>query len=101
MKDAFATFEGFTRHPDFRPGMNALYDLRKARMTPKPNDLQNLAGFVSSNQENRGKNYKVAFITGTGIERAAVEIYSNLMRSVPADFRIFDDETGACEWLGC
>ena len=101
MKDAYATFDGFTRHPDFRPGMNAIYDLRKAKMAPKPNEIQDLAGYVSSNRVNRGSHYKVAFITGQGIERAAVEIYRNLMADVPADIQIFEDESGACEWLGC
>ena len=101
MKDAYATFNGFTKHPDFRPGMNALYDLRKAKMTPKPHDIQSLAGYVTSHQDNRGENYKVAFIASEGIERAAVETYRTMLSAVPAEFKIFEDEDGACAWLGC
>ncbi len=99
LRDALHMFDSYVSHPDFRPGMNILVDLREAHMVPSPDDIQNLAVYVREHLAQRGTDYKAALVADSGIKRATAEVYQNLARSMPMDVQVFNDLDVAYDWL--
>ncbi|HEB59104.1 MAG TPA: STAS/SEC14 domain-containing protein [Gammaproteobacteria bacterium] len=99
LRDALRMFDSYVSHPDFRPGMNILVDLREAYLVPTPDDLQNMATYVREHLSMRGTDYKAALVAESGIKRATAEIYQSLASSMPMDVQVFNDLDAAYDWL--
>ncbi len=90
------TFE----HPDYKPSMNALWDLLEADIAEVTSEeLTQVVQLVQSVADHRGSDYKVAFVApdevSYGITRM-FEAYANNLEFQMFSFRNMDD---ASSWL--
>ena len=95
MKGAFARL---VNHPEFEPGMNAIWDLRQTTINIRPGDPSKLAEYVRTRRSSRGSRYRLAMVAQTSEQWSMARTYQLVSAPLPFEFRIFRDEKAAREW---
>jgi hypothetical protein len=88
------------KDPDFHPGMDALWDIRKAEMQNLPtNDILSLVSFIKSHQQERGAGYKVAIVADRDLLFGGARMFEAFADTVPFNCRVFRDIEEAESWI--
>ena len=87
-------------HPDFRLGMNSLWEIKEGTIgvtaTQLPDLIRLLEGFV----EKRGTDYKVAIVVRGNLDFGLSTIFQMHSYSLPFEVKVFQSRTQARDWLG-
>lgn len=87
-------------HPDFKPGMDALWDLQAASFDElNQAELLKMMEFVAAHQDQRGAGYKVAIVVGSDLQFGFARMYELMSYSLPSRKLIFRDIRSAFKWL--
>jgi hypothetical protein len=100
IEDIQQAFAERTKHPDFKPGMSILWDLREgdaSRLTS--NDIRRIAGTNKARLRKKGVPYKVAFIAPRDIEYGLSRMYEMFADASLAENRVFRTLDEARRWL--
>ena len=96
----FATVvEAYSSHPDYRPEMNILWDLRGARVLIEIGEMKALAGHVSTLRA-REAPHRLAYVVEHEPTQSLTRLFPKVGPEHPVDYRTFEDLAGALEWLG-
>ena len=93
--DVHAHRIGLREHPDYRPGMNHLIDLREAKLAPEPAELRHL---VSEDPFDGGG--RRALLVADDLLYGMGRMYEMLAEQRRIAFRPFRSLADACAWLG-
>jgi hypothetical protein len=86
--------------PDFRPGADALWDLRKAEMRHlSTEDILSLVSFIKGHQQERGAGYKVAIVVERDLLFGGARMFEAFSDTVPFSCRVFRDLDEAQGWI--
>ena len=99
LADFVKTFDAFVAHPDFRPGMNVLWDLTKTVTSILPEDVQTFAAHTSKQVGQRGSGYKIAVVGNERIILGFTQIYKRLAPALAANARTFMNLDEALAWI--
>ena len=91
-------FDQLISHPEFRPGMNAIWDLRQTSVTVRPGDPSKFAAYVRSRRGARGSRYRLAVLAKTTEQWSMARIFELVAATLPFEYRIFGDESAARQW---
>lgn len=95
VEDVHAHRTGLREHPDYRPGMNHLIDLREAKLAPEPAELRHL---VSEDPFDAGG--RRALLVADDLLYGLGRMYEMLAEQRRIAFRPFRSLADACAWLG-
>ncbi len=91
--------EAYSSHPDYRPEMNILWDLREARFLIDIDELKGLAERFST-LGTRDVPHRLAFVLEHESTQLLTRLFPKLGPEHVVDYRTFEDLAGALEWLG-
>ncbi len=97
--DITQAFDNALADPDFRPGMNALWDLRDAAIHFSPDKLQELVTHVALSRDRRGTRYRLAIVAQDSVLLMLADIFKALTGPLSFEVRIFRDDDEAWSWL--
>jgi|GEM_PF-1254425 len=97
--DIQAAFDRMLEDPDFRPGMNALWDLREALVYSTPAEIQELITHVALSRERRGSRYRLAIVAQDSVLLMLADIFKALASPLPSQVKICQDFDEAWNWL--
>jgi len=91
----------YLRHPNFKPGMNALWDLRTAVLENfSPNkSMSRVAQAFGRIRDERGSGYKLALVATSDLEFGLSRQYEALMDRLPFTVQVFRDYDEAWRWV--
>lgn len=101
------SFEEFTRvieetlvHPDFRPGMDSIWDLRQADLTNLTReDMRRIVEYIERQDETRGTGYKAALVVSREVDYGFTRMYKTYADGLPVRLDIFRSLEEARAWL--
>ncbi len=97
--DIIRAFDQVLADPDFRPGMNSLWDLREATIQATPDKLQELVTHVALSRDKRGTRYRLAIVAGDSMLRMLADIFKALTSPLSFKVRVFRDHDLAWNWV--
>ena len=92
-------YDAMFRHPDFHPGINALWDLRQASIGMYAQQIPDLLKMVSSRQKDRGRGYRVAILVAGSPDFGLSTLFELSTQTMPFTVRVFRSSTQATQWL--
>ena len=88
------------RDPDFRPGIDIIWDLRNADASSATVlEMRQLAEFVNVRQKERGEHYKVAVVVKRELDYGIAKIYVAIADRLPLQFKVFRSIDDAHQWI--
>jgi hypothetical protein len=88
------------KDPDFKEGMDVLWDFREVKSgNSEAEDIREIVSFIRTNQEKRGRNYRVALVVSRDIDFGLARMYEAYSQELPFDIQIFKDIKDAEQWL--
>lgn len=99
MRDIMQAFNRITQHPDYRPGMNVLWDLREAVFATTPDELQALVTHVARERNRHGTGYRLAVVASDSTQTMLADIFKALATPLTFQVRIFRNPDKARAWL--
>jgi hypothetical protein len=100
VEDLEAAFLEMLEHPQFRPGMPIIWDLRTATLvTLSTEHLRRLSGRVSTQRARRGTG-KAAIVVGSDVDYGLMRQFEVLSEGVPRQLMVFRELAAAEAWLG-
>ncbi|HID48132.1 MAG TPA: STAS/SEC14 domain-containing protein [Chromatiales bacterium] len=97
--DFIQAFDHSIAHPDFRRGMNVLWDIRDATINTSPRDIQKLVTHVATRREKRGSGYRLAVVSDKSVLLMLAGIFKALATPLTFQVRIHRDIEVARRWL--
>ena len=94
-----AAVEAHSSHPDYRPEMNILWDLRDARFLIEFEEIKELTEHLST-LRTREAPHRVAFVVGDELTQMLTRMFPRVGPEHVVDYRTFDDLGEALDWLG-
>ncbi|MCX8045077.1 MAG: hypothetical protein N3B18_13240 [Desulfobacterota bacterium] len=86
--------------PDFKPGADALWDLREAQIKNfSAEDLRSLVFFIAEHQAKRGAGYKVAIVAERDLLFGGARMFEAFADSLPFSCRVFRNVEDAEQWI--
>ena len=93
-------FEETLAHPDFRPGMDAIWDLRQADLTNLTrDDMRCIAEYMQRKSETRGTGYKAALVVFREVDFGFSRMCKTYADDLPVRLQIFRSLEEAQAWL--
>lgn len=92
-------FDAAIAHPDFKRGMNVLWDIRRATINTKPQNIQKLVTHVGQMREKRGSGYRLAVVSEKNVLIMLAGIFKALSTPLSFQVRIHRDVETAKRWL--
>jgi hypothetical protein len=92
-------FEEMFADGGFRPGINALWDLREASIGLYAQQIPDLLRMVRERQSDRGTGYRVAILVAGSPDFGLSTLFEMSAHSMPFEVRVFRSHTQAVEWL--
>jgi hypothetical protein len=86
-------------HPHFRKGMNALWNLKEARIAITMVELPRLISAIQGMSERRGKGFKVAILVRSNEDFGLSSLFEMSAYVLPFDVRVFRNTKEAMEWV--
>ena len=99
LDDVRSAFNGMFTDPKFEPSINALWDLRKASIGLRMQEIPELLTMVTSRQRDRGKDYRVAIVVAESPDFGLSTMFEMNAHSMPFAVRVFRSYTQASKWL--
>lgn len=92
-------FESMFSHPSFRPGINALWDIRHATIGLYAQQIPDLLRMIRARQSERGSGYRVAILVSGSPDFGLSTLFEMSAHSMPFEVRVFRSHTQATQWL--
>lgn len=92
-------YEGMLAHPEFQPGMHALWDAREGVPRYGPDGMPALINHLRSRQSKRGSGYRVAFVADPVGQRTEALMLKALATVLPFSIEIYQDLERARHWV--
>jgi len=93
------TWTAMVEHPDFVPGMNALWDLRSVGLGRLPSaEMRRMVEWASVRGPRRG-NARVAILVGTDVDFGMARVAAAISDGQGVQMRVFREEAAAREWV--
>jgi len=86
------------QHPDFKPGMSGITDLRNSEMDTFTDDVQRVAEFFISHKEQVGVSRSAIVLSGF-VTYGMARMFQAFADESSLDTRIFQDMDEALEWI--
>jgi len=99
-KDIIEALIKMLQDPDFKEGMDALWDFRTVHSgNSETAEIREIVSFVRANQKKRGINYRVALVVSRDIDFGLARMFEAYSHELPFDIQIFKDFNDAQKWL--
>jgi hypothetical protein len=98
--DVRSAFADMFADPRFEPGINALWDLRRASIGVRVQEIPDLLNMISARQRERGKDYRVAILVAGSPDFGLSTMFEMSAHAMPFSVRVFRSHTEATKWLG-
>lgn len=99
MQEVAGAFDAMFDHPDFRPGLHAMWDMRKASIGLYAQQIPDLLRMVRERQSDRGTGYRVAILVNGSPDFGLSTLFEMSAHSMPFEVRVFRSHTQATQWL--
>jgi hypothetical protein len=100
VEDLLAAGDEYIQDPDFRPGMDALWDVRGAEMTGGTlEQLRRFGSTISQRVVQRGVGYRVAIVSAGDVSFGIGRQWEAIADQLPFDIMVFRDVEEAWRWL--
>jgi hypothetical protein len=99
LADVERAFEAMFAHPSFRPGINALWDLRHATIGLYAQQIPDLLRMIRGRQADRGTGYRVAILVSGSPDFGLSTLFEMSAHAMPFEVRVFRSHTQATQWL--
>ncbi len=100
VEDIWEAFAVRTNHPDFKPGMSVLWDLREGNASSLTfDDIRRIAGQNKARLRKSGVPYRVAFLAPRDIEFGLSRMYEMFSDASLVENRVFRTLEEARRWL--
>jgi hypothetical protein len=86
-------------HPHFRKGMNAMWNLKEARIAVTTVELPELIAAIQGMSERRGTGFKVALLVRSNEDFGLSSIFEMSAYVLPFEVRVFRNTKEATEWV--
>jgi hypothetical protein len=93
------SYAAVLRHPDFRPGMKALTDMRGIKPKAFRSDVLRVAEFISKHEDEIG-DLRIAVVVSADASYGIVRELEAELERTPVEIGLFRDMAEAEEWLG-
>lgn len=99
LADVERAFAAMFSDPAFRPGINALWDLRQATIGLYAQQIPDVLRMVRARQSDRGTGYRVAILVSGSPDFGLSTLFEMSAHSMPFEVRVFRSHTQATQWL--
>jgi len=99
LNDLRHALESQFEHPHFRKGMNAMWNLKEARITVSMGELPELISALQGMSERRGKGFKVALLVRSNEDFGLSSLFEMSAYVLPFDVRVFRNTKEATDWV--
>ena len=99
LEELIESIEAVIAHPDFRPGMKSLTDLRDAAPVKNPDDVKKLVKTLASHNSTIA-GVKVAVVTPEAVAFGMMRMVQAYAGKTEAEVGVFYEMSKAREWLG-
>lgn len=94
------TFKKTINHPDFKSGMNVLWDFSDASLaSTETDDIHQMIQFIRFHIDKRGTNFKLAIVARGKLEFGLSRMYQAYGEILPFDKKVFYDLQQAVNWI--
>ena len=98
--DLVAAYERIFADPDFRPGLDSLWDMRDARLAAFTTEhIRQTSEYILSQAARRGSGYKSALVASADLQFGLARMYEVFTERLPAEVGVFRDIDDALRWL--
>ena len=97
-KELLRELETLLDHPDFRPGLNGITDLRKSEMDTFTEDVQRVAEFFIRHREQVGAS-RTAIVLSGFVTYGMTRMFQAFADDSSVETQIFQDMDEAIEWI--
>lgn len=98
--DFLKAFDDALSDPAFRPGCNALVDVRRGSLLPVTSaGVDRTAAHVLSSMESRGRDYRAALVVASEVDFGVCRMYQAYGDHLPCEVLVFKDYEAALSWL--
>jgi len=91
--------EGIYAHAEFRPGMHALWIIKKGTINVTATQLPALLALLEELSDKRGGGYKAAIVVRGNLDFGLSTIFQMHSYNLPFDVKVFQSLTQAREWI--
>jgi len=98
-EELIANFIETLQHPDYRPGMRSLSDLREVHPSTFSADARKIGDFVVSRSKQTGS-ARAAIVVSQDASYGMVRVLQVFAQNSPMDIQVFRDMNEARTWLG-
>jgi hypothetical protein len=98
--DIKSSFEERLSHPQYKPGIDILYDLRAASIDITLQEIKQAMILFKNRQAERGAGFRFAIVTSTVGTYGISHLYQAYAEELPEEIRVFRDIAEAKQWLG-
>jgi hypothetical protein len=99
LEDIVSYVQAQMEHPEIRPGMHELVDMRRARLNLSYEKMQKLVGSIEPFNEKLGE-ARCALVTDEDISFGFARMYEMMAEQTGVETRAFREMKPALEWLG-
>jgi hypothetical protein len=97
--DIRAAIESIYESPDFKPGMNALWEIKQGTISVTATQLPELIELLKQLADKRGSGYKVAILVSGNMDFGLSTIFQMHAYSLPFEVKVFQSRTQARQWV--
>jgi hypothetical protein len=91
--------EGVYDHPDFRPGMHALWQIKEGTIGVTATELPGLISLLEERTEKRGTGYRAAIVVRGNLDFGLSTLLQMHAYSLPFEIKVFQSLTQAKQWI--
>jgi len=91
--------EGEHNHPDFRPGMHALWQIKEGTIGVAATELPGLISLLEERTEKRGTGYRAAIVVRGNLDFGLSTLLQMHAYSLPFEIKVFQSLTQAKQWI--
>lgn len=99
LADVQGAVERAVQRPDFRLGMNSLWNLKEARIAISMPELPSMISHLAGIDERRGKGFKVAILVRRNEDFGLSSLFEMNAYSLPFDVQVFRNSKEALDWV--
>ena len=99
LEEVERAFNEMFDHPSFRPGINALWDIRHATIGLYAQQIPDILRMIRARQADRGTGYRVAILVSGSPDFGLSTLFEMSAHSMPFEVRVFRSHTQASQWL--
>ena len=97
--DLAEAYESLFKHPDFRPGLNSLWNFKDAVLTVATQQLPDAIKILQRHQGERGEGFRVAIVVRRNADYGLSTLFGMQAFDQPFEYQVFQSLTEATKWV--